>query len=157
MDGVRRKLGLDARRSPTPRNIRSACTELVLRGIFLFDQYEIDWLYKEGGASSIYPDEWEEFASIIPESERGDLIEAYRKRLTSDDPDEQLRCAKAWSKWEAATVTLLPEPEVDRAFHQPRHRDRRGPDRKSLHGQQGLARGRSAAARTRSSFAAFRA
>ena len=28
-------------------------TELVLRGIFLFDQFEIDWMYKEGGASSL--------------------------------------------------------------------------------------------------------
>ena len=30
-------------------------TELVLRGIFLFDQYEIDWMYKEGGASRSIP------------------------------------------------------------------------------------------------------
>ena len=30
-------------------------TELVLRGIFLFDQYEIDWMYKDGGASQVYP------------------------------------------------------------------------------------------------------
>ena len=29
-------------------------TELVLRGIFLFDQYEIDWMYKAGGASQVY-------------------------------------------------------------------------------------------------------
>src|ERR671921_2669004 len=60
-------------------------TELVLRGIFLFQQYELDWLYKEGGASSLYPDKWEEFVSPIPEAERGDLLQAYRKRLTSDD------------------------------------------------------------------------
>jgi proline iminopeptidase len=83
-------------------------TELVLRGIFLFDQYEVDWLYKEGGASSIYPDGWDEFVSIIPEGERGDLVEAYRKRLTGSDRDEQLRAAQAWSKWEGMTVTLLP-------------------------------------------------
>ena len=55
---------------------------------------------REGGASSLYPDKWDEFIALIPEDERGDLIEAYRKRLTSDDADEQLRCAKAWSMWE---------------------------------------------------------
>ena len=89
-------------------------TELVLRGIFLFDQHEIDWLYKEGGASAIYPDGWDEFASIIPEEEPGDLVAAYRKRLTGEDGDEQLRAAQAWSKWEAMTVTLLPsEATVD--------------------------------------------
>jgi proline iminopeptidase len=60
-------------------------TELVLRGIFLFDQHEIDWMYKEGGASQIYPDKFAEFLAPIPEAERSDLVEAYRRRLTSDD------------------------------------------------------------------------
>jgi len=94
-------------------------TELVLRGIFLFDQYEVDWLYKEGGASALYPDGWEQFASLIPEDERGDMVEAYRKRLTSDDPEEQLRAAKAWSTWEGQTVTLLPSPETIDHFTSP--------------------------------------
>ena len=90
-------------------------TELVLRGIFLFDQYEVDWLYKEG-ANSVYPDKWEEFTSLIPEDEHGDLVEAYRKRLTGSDTDEQLRAAKAWSAWEASTVTLLPSVETMEHF-----------------------------------------
>jgi len=91
-------------------------TELVLRGIFLFDPYEIDWMYKEGGASQLYPDKWEEFVAPIPEDERGDLVEAYRKRLTGSDRGEQLRCAKAWSKWEAQIVTLLPDEHVVEEF-----------------------------------------
>lgn len=94
-------------------------TELVLRGIFLFQQYELDWLYAEGGASSVYPDKWEEFASLIPEGERGDYIAAYGRRLTSGDADERLRYAKAWSKWEADTVTLLPHEEVVEHFTSP--------------------------------------
>jgi proline iminopeptidase len=94
-------------------------TELVLRGIFLFDQYEIDWMYTEGGASQVYPDKFEEFIGLIPEEERGDLVEAYRKRLTSDDKDEQLRAAKAWSKWEGDIVTLLPSPSTIEHFTAP--------------------------------------
>ena len=94
-------------------------TELVLRGIFLFDQYEVDWLYKEGGASAIYPDAWEEFVGLIPEGERGDLVEAYRRRLTSDDQAAQLTAAKAWSKWEGVTVTLLPNAHVIEEFTSP--------------------------------------
>ena len=86
-------------------------TELVLRGIFLFQQYELDWMYKEGGASQLFPDKWEEFVALIPQEERGDLTAAYHKRLTSSDRDEQLRAAKAWSKWEADIVTLLPSPQ----------------------------------------------
>ena len=94
-------------------------TELVLRGIFLFDQYEIDWLYKAGGASQIYPDKFAEFVSLIPDDERGDLVEAYRKRLTGDDKDAQLAAAKAWSKWEGEVVTLLPSRDTIEHFTDP--------------------------------------
>ncbi len=94
-------------------------TELVLRGIFLFQQYEIDWLYREGGASAVYPDKWDEFVAPIPDEERGDLVQAYRRRLTSDDADERQRAARAWSKWEAETVTMLPRPEVIDEFTSP--------------------------------------
>jgi proline iminopeptidase len=94
-------------------------TELVLRGIFLFDQYEIDWMYKEGGASQLFPDKWDDFVAPIPEGERGDLVEAYHRRLTGDDKDEQLRAAKAWSKWEADIVTLLPNQENVEEFTEP--------------------------------------
>ena len=94
-------------------------TELVLRGIFLFGQDEVDWLYKPGGASSLYPDKWDDFIAPIPEDERGDLVEAYRKRLTGDDAGERLRAAKAWSAWEASTVTLLPSQDTLDHFTSP--------------------------------------
>jgi proline iminopeptidase len=86
-------------------------TELVLRGIFTFRQTELDWLYQYG-ASEIFPDKWEEFLAPIPVAERGDLVAAYHRRLTGEDPAERLAAAKAWSKWEAETVTLLPDPHV---------------------------------------------
>lgn len=91
-------------------------SELVLRGIFLFDSYELDWMYREGGASQLYPEAWEEFVAPIPADERGDLVEAYRKRLTGDDRAVQLDCARAWSKWEAQIVTLLPNRHVVEEF-----------------------------------------
>jgi proline iminopeptidase len=76
-------------------------------------------MYKEGGASQVYPDKFEEFLALIPEDERGDLVDAYRKRLTSEDKEEQLRAAKAWSKWEGDIVTLLPSPETIEHFTSP--------------------------------------
>ncbi|GAA4023273.1 prolyl aminopeptidase [Sphingomonas swuensis] len=94
-------------------------TELILRGIFLFDQHEVDWLYEEGGASQVYPDGWDEFVAPIPEEERGDMMAAYHRRLTSDDEAVQLEAAKAWSKWEGVTVTLLPDPAVIEEFTEP--------------------------------------
>ena len=86
-------------------------SELVLRGIFLAGRSEFDWLYK-WGASELYPEGWEDFVGHIPEGERGDLVEAYHRRLTHDDAAVRLAAAKAWSTWEALTVTLLPDPEM---------------------------------------------
>ncbi len=95
-------------------------TELVLRGIFLARQREADWLYRYG-ASELYPEGWAAFAGHIPEDERGDLIEAYHRRLTSGDPQVQLAAAKAWSTWEGLTVTLLPDPGMMEEFTEDSH------------------------------------
>ena len=86
-------------------------TELVLRGIFLFEQNEIDWLYRYG-ASELFPEGWDEFTGLVPVDERGDLVAAYRRRLTAEDPATQLAAAKAWSTWEGLTVTLMPDPKM---------------------------------------------
>ncbi len=81
---------------------------LVLRGIFMLRQKELRWFYQEG-ASALYPDLWEKYLAPIPEAERGDLIAAYHKRLTGDDPASRLAAARAWSTWEAGTLSLFPD------------------------------------------------
>lgn len=86
-------------------------TALVLRGIFLLRRREIDWFYQEG-ASRIFPDAFEPYLAEIPEAERGDLLAAYHRRLTSDDPATRIRAAKAWSIWEGSTSRLFPDPEL---------------------------------------------
>jgi proline iminopeptidase len=83
------------------------CTELVLRGIFLLRKWEIDWFYQDG-TSHLFPDAWEKYLAPIPEAERGDLVAAYYKRLTSADPAVRSEAAKAWSTWEGRTSYLLP-------------------------------------------------
>ena len=83
-------------------------SELVLRGIFTLRRFELEWYY-QGGAALIFPDKWEQFLAPIPEAERGDLIAAYRKRLTSTDGQIRREAARAWSVWEGETITLLPD------------------------------------------------
>ncbi len=83
------------------------CTELVLRGIFLLRKWEIDWFYQDG-ASHLFPDAWEEYLAPIPLAERGDLVAAYYRRLTSTDARVKSEAAKAWSSWEGRTSYLLP-------------------------------------------------
>ena len=95
-------------------------TELVLRGIFLFRQHEVDWLYKYG-ASELYPEGWQDFVGLVQEGERGDVVEAYYRRLTSEDPATRLAAAKAWSTWEGLTVTLLPDAAMLEEFTEDQH------------------------------------
>lgn len=83
--------------------------ELILRGIFLCRWKELRWFYEEGGASAIFPDMWEDFLRVIPEPERGDMINAYYRRLTSGDEKERLEAARAWSIWEGSALKLIPD------------------------------------------------
>jgi proline iminopeptidase len=86
-------------------------SELVLRGIFLLRKEEIAWFYQEG-ASWLFPDAWEEYLNHIPEAERSDLLRAYSKRLTSNDPAVQSAAAKTWSVWEGRTSCLIPNADL---------------------------------------------
>ncbi len=86
-------------------------SELVLRGIFLLRQAEIRFFYQEG-TSWIFPDAWEAYRDHIPEAERGDLLRAYYKRLTSSDKAVQSAAAKVWSVWEGSTSCLIPNAEL---------------------------------------------
>ena len=96
-----------------------AVTEIVLRGIFTLRRHELEWFY-EGGAASIVPDLWEEFIAPIPILERSQLMEAYHRRLSDPDPAVHVPAAVAWSRWEAANLTLLPDPELIEAMTEPK-------------------------------------
>jgi proline iminopeptidase len=93
-------------------------TGLVLRGIFLLRDSEIDWFY-QGGADMLFPDAWQDYLAPIPPEERGDLVTAYYKRLTSDDMEVRLAAARAWSIWEGRTSKLIVSEEMVQKFDEP--------------------------------------
>lgn len=95
-------------------------TELVLRGIFMLREKEIRWFYQYG-ASEIFPDQWQHYLDPIPVEERGDLLRAYHKRLTSDDETVRLAAARAWSVWEGATSFLHVNAKATRSFGEAKH------------------------------------
>lgn len=78
---------------------------LVLRGVFLMTQPELDWFYG-GGAGRFWPDLWQHFATAVPEEERGDLIAAYHTRLFSGNHAEEARFARLWAGWENALASV---------------------------------------------------
>ncbi len=81
---------------------------LTLRGIFLCRKKELSWFYQKG-ASEIFPEEFDLYQSVIPEDERGDLINAFYKRLTSEDRSVRAKAAYSWTRWEMATSFLMPK------------------------------------------------
>ncbi len=91
----------------------SRCRALILRGIFLGSDAEVEWfLY---GMQRIFPEAWRAFSEHIPASERDNLLGAYLTRLSDDDPAVRGPAARVWSSYEGACSTLLPNRTVTAA------------------------------------------
>ncbi len=85
-----------------PNNVRG----LILRGVFAMTKDELDWVYTRNGAAKFLPEAWRNFESIIPVSERSDLLSAYHKRLFGSSPSEQAKYARAWTVWENSLASF---------------------------------------------------
>ena len=97
-----------------PERVRA----LVLRGIFLCRQQEIDWFY-QAGANAIFPDVWEQYERLIPPDERHNMLAAYYRRLTSADEAVRFAAARAWSVWEGSALKLIPDQALIDDFSEP--------------------------------------
>ncbi|SFE14802.1 proline iminopeptidase [Sulfitobacter brevis] len=82
-----------------------AVRNLVLRGVFLMTQAELDWFYG-GGAGKFWPEVWARFIALIPEDERSDMIAAYHRRLFSGDLPTEQKYGRAWAAWENALASI---------------------------------------------------
>lgn len=96
----------------------SQVTALILRGIFLGRKRDLHWLYQDG-ANRIFPDAWGDFTKPIPPEEQHNMLEAYNKRLHSDNEIVRMAASKAWSIWEASCATLKPSSKVMDHFTDP--------------------------------------
>ena len=92
---------------------------LVLRGVFLGRQQDIDWFYKDG-ASRFYPDHWEDFiapaAKLVKPSSKADYCSAYHELMMQDNELARMAAAKAWSTWEAHAATMNPNTRLIKHF-----------------------------------------
>jgi len=80
-------------------------------------QYDIA-VPRPDGAGALFPDLWEKYVATIPEAERSDMVRAYYRRLTSDDPQTMRQAAKTWSIWEGATSFLRLNPDYVAKFQE---------------------------------------
>ncbi len=79
---------------------------MILRGIFLMTNKELDWFYKEGGASLFWPEKWREFIKMIPHSEQNNIIEAYHKRLFHKSKEIREKFSISWLNWENSLASM---------------------------------------------------
>lgn len=88
--------------------------ELVVRGVWLVQPEELDWFYEGGGASAVFPDLWASYVGALPAADRvpGRMLDGYARLLADPDPEVHGPAAQAWARWTAATITLLPRPEL---------------------------------------------
>lgn len=85
-----------------PKNVLA----MILRGIFLGRQQDIDWVYAEGGASKLFPDAWQNLVANLPATEHKAPLSAYYQQLTHSDEVHQMSAAKTLQSWESTIVTL---------------------------------------------------
>lgn len=93
-------------------------SEIVLRGIFTARQSELDWIYN-GGASHLFPEDWVRYLAPIREAERDDPFSAYRRLVSDPDPAVNEPAAVAWSAWEGAIVSVVPQARFRDVYAKP--------------------------------------
>lgn len=90
---------------------------MILRGIFLGRQQDIDWLY-QSGAGRYFPEEWERFVEPVEGVTGSELIETYYQMLHGSNDLARVSAAKAWSRWEAVNASLRPSSQSLHYFTQ---------------------------------------
>lgn len=79
---------------------------LILRGIFLGRQQDLDWLFGAQGASQVYPEFYQEFVRGHEFDSTRDLIDSYYEQLTGDNDLQQLAAAKQFASWEGRIAKI---------------------------------------------------
>lgn len=76
---------------------------MIIRGVFLARQKDLDWFVKEG-ASRIYPEQWRQMVESISESQRTDVLAGLCDTAFGADEVAKRRMARAWMIWGSRTA-----------------------------------------------------
>lgn len=89
------------------------CLGFILRGVFLFRRFEVDWFLH--GMGRFFPEAERAFLDHLPAAGRADPLAAYYRLLTDADPSVHLPAAHAWCAYEESCSRLIPEAADGRA------------------------------------------
>lgn len=77
---------------------------LILRGIFLSRPQELQWFLHD--VKNFFPEVWTKLVSYLPPEEQNDLLQAYYRRIFSDDKSVSLEASCVWNAYESAIMSL---------------------------------------------------
>ncbi|MCU4117002.1 prolyl aminopeptidase [Mycoplasma zalophi] len=81
---------------------------MVLRGIFLARNSDLEWLYGNNGASVFFTKEYEKFQQYSNQNTTPSIIKFYYDHIQNKDLNIAVEAAKQWADWEMSVITLLP-------------------------------------------------
>lgn len=79
-------------------------TGMILRGIFLCRQRELDWFVYS--VRNFFPEVWQRLVAALQPEEQKDILAAYHQRVFCGD----VEAARTWNAFEGAIISLLPNP-----------------------------------------------
>jgi len=77
---------------------------LILRGVFLARERDIDWVYSEYGAAKIFPEAWHNLVNHLPYSQQAQPLAEIYRQLTSDDTVVSNDIFNKLQHWEASLI-----------------------------------------------------
>lgn len=83
-------------------------SEMVLYGLFLARQKELERLYYRGSiAAALFPEIFDDFIAPVPENLRDDPIKAYAALFNAPDPHTRSAALLCWTQLEKAVSRLI--------------------------------------------------
>jgi len=79
---------------------------LILRGVFLARNEDIDWVYGDKGAARIFPDAWSKLIEDLPLTNQTKLLSIIYQQLTSTDDEQSTRMFNKLQQWESTIVAV---------------------------------------------------
>jgi proline iminopeptidase len=77
---------------------REKVLAMVIRGIFLARQQDMDW-FVLSGANRVYPGQWQRLVDCVPGQERNNLIHGLSDAINSDNETVKTQVAREWQAW----------------------------------------------------------
>ena len=79
---------------------------LILRGIFLAREQDINWVYSAKGAAKVFPDAWYQLVKDLPVSQQAQPLSLLYQALISDDTNKSIATFNKLHYWEANIISL---------------------------------------------------